>query len=69
MNTAHPVVVPLDPARLAALRGTGIDHGGNTVAPFVDDDGGWALRCCLRDSVAGERLAIVAWQPFSWQGV
>jgi Protein of unknown function (DUF1203) len=69
MNTAQPVVVPLDPARLAALRAAGVDHGGNTVTPFVDADGGWPLRCCLRDSVAGERLAIVAWQPFAWQGV
>ena len=69
MHTSHHVVVALDPSRLAAMRETGVDHGGNAVEPFADDAGGWALRCCLRDSHVGERLAIVAWQPFTWYGV
>lgn len=69
MHTSHHVVVALDPARLTALRENAVDHGGNPVEPFVDDAGGWPMRCCLRDSQVGERLAIVAWQPFTWQGV
>jgi hypothetical protein len=30
---------------------------------FVDDDGGRPLRCCLRDSRPGERIALVAVTP------
>jgi hypothetical protein len=69
MNTTAPVVVALDPARLAELRNAGVDHGGTPLEPFVDDAGGWPLRCCLRDSRVGEQIAIVAWQPFTWKGV
>jgi Protein of unknown function (DUF1203) len=68
MSTTTPVVVALDPARVAAMRGSGVDHGGNPLEPFVDDEGGWPLRCCLRDSEVGEWIAIVAWQPFTWKG-
>lgn len=68
MSTNTPVVVALDPARLAHVREAGVDHGGNRLEPFVDDAGGWPLRCCLRDSNVGERIAVVAWQPFTWAG-
>lgn len=47
---------------------TGLDHGGNAIAPFVDDDGGWPLRCCLTDSAPGDRVAIIAWSPMPWPG-
>jgi Protein of unknown function (DUF1203) len=57
-----------DPDRLAELRERGVDHGGNLVEPFVDQDGGWPLRCCLTDSKPGDELAIVAWAPFDWRG-
>jgi Protein of unknown function (DUF1203) len=57
-----------DPDRLAELWERGVDHGGNVVEPFVDDDGGWPLRCCLTDSKPGDELAIVAWAPFEWRG-
>ncbi len=63
-----PVVLALDPVRLAELRTSGVDHGGNPVQPFTDESGEWPLRCCLRDSVVGERIAIVAWRPFRWTG-
>jgi hypothetical protein len=68
MNTNAPVVVALDPARLTALREAGVDHGGNPLESFVDGEGGWPLRCCLRDSAMGDLIAIVAWQPFTWTG-
>ena len=35
---------------------------------FIDDDGGAPLRCCLRDSRAGERIALVAVTPEGPQG-
>jgi hypothetical protein len=57
-----------DPVRLAHLRRSLIDHGGNRVEGFIDDAGGWPLRCCLTDSAAGDHLAIVAWCPFPWSG-
>ena len=62
------VITGLDPQQLAALRRDLVDHGGNSVEPFIDDAGGWPLRCCLRDSHAGDRLAIVSWNPFPWAG-
>ena len=38
MHTAHPVVVPLDPTRLAALRAAGVDHPRIIgVAPGADE--------------------------------
>lgn len=61
-------ILGLDPAQLVELRASGIDHGGNQVEPFVDDRGGWSLRCCLRDSAPGDGLAVVAWSPFPWPG-
>ena len=35
---------------------------------FIDDEGGRPLRCCLRDSRPGERLALVAVTPEGPQG-
>jgi hypothetical protein len=52
--------------RLASILERGIDDGGNEIASFTDDDGGWPLRCCLRDSAPGDRLAIIAFSPFAW---
>ena len=61
-------LVGTDADRLATLRRSGVDVWGNLVEPFVDADGGWPLRCCLRDSEPGDLLAIVAWCPFPWSG-
>jgi hypothetical protein len=61
-------IVGVEPDRLAELRTTGLDHSGNPVVPFIDQDGGWPLRCCLTDSIAGDELAIAAWSPFPWRG-
>lgn len=58
----------IDRARLAAVLAAGVDDGGNAIEPFVDDEGGWPLRCCLQDSAVGERVAIIAWSPFDWSG-
>lgn len=45
-------VTPL-PASLAAA----------ATRTWIDDEGGAALRCCLRDSLPGERVALVSVTP------
>lgn len=62
------VVTGTDPDQLQSLRNTGIDHHALPVTAFVDQDGEWPLRCCLADSRPGDRLAIVGWSPFPWNG-
>jgi hypothetical protein len=61
------VVAGTDATALARLRSDGVDHRGNPIEPFVDETGGWTLRCCLRPSDPGDVLAIVAWDPFPWR--
>lgn len=68
MTTTPTRIAGIDPDELAGLRRSGIDHGGNPVHPFTDDGGDWPLRCCLTDSAVGDKLAIVNWSPFPWNG-
>ena len=28
----------------------------------------WQLRCCLADSQVGDRIAVIVWSPFRWDG-
>jgi len=51
-------------AALASSR----DHAGNPIDSFVDPEGDWPLRCCLRQSEPGDDIAIIAWSPFPWKG-
>jgi hypothetical protein len=51
----------LDPAVLGELQG--VDDAGRPMRPFVDDEGGAPLRCCLRRSEPGERIALVTYAP------
>ena len=51
---------------LVSILDHGLDEVGHPVEPFTDEDGGWPLRCCLRDSRPGDRLAIIAFSPFRW---
>ena len=55
---------------LAEALASGVDPGGNRIEPFIDEDGGSGrpLRCCLSDSQVGDRIALIAWSPFLWQG-
>ncbi|GEB61006.1 DUF1203 domain-containing protein [Streptomyces gardneri] len=48
-------------AVLARLRVT--DDAGRPFVPFVAEEGGGPLRCCLRAAVAGERIALVSYAP------
>ncbi|MEH0578723.1 MULTISPECIES: DUF1203 domain-containing protein [Streptomyces] len=52
---------PMDPTVLKELRTA--DDAGRPAAPFTDEEGGAPLRCCLRRSEPGERIALVSYAP------
>ncbi|AQS69576.1 DUF1203 domain-containing protein [Streptomyces pactum] len=52
---------PIGPVALCELRAA--DDAGRVPAPFTDDEGGAPLRCCLRRSRPGERIALVSYAP------
>lgn len=55
-------VLPIRTDHLDALLAAGRDDDGNPVEPFTDSSGGLPLRCCLRDSTPGERVALIAYR-------
>lgn len=57
------VISPIPAARLEAMRRDGTDDAGERFEPFVTDEDGAPLRCCLREARAGERLALIAYRP------
>ena len=49
---------------LQRIRARGTDDFGNAIVGQADSDAdGVPLRCCLREAAAGERFALIAWQP------
>ncbi|MGW7365693.1 DUF1203 domain-containing protein [Streptomyces sp. NPDC054841] len=52
---------PIDEATLGELRVR--DDAGRPCRPHTDEEGGAPLRCCLRPSEAGERIALVSYAP------
>lgn len=52
---------PITPAVLKELRER--DDAGRPMVPFADAEGGAPLRCCLRKSEPGERIALVSYAP------
>ncbi|MET8976184.1 DUF1203 domain-containing protein [Streptomyces sp. NPDC004539] len=54
-------VSPIPPAVLESLRTT--DDAGRPVHPYPDPEGDAPLRCCLRDSGKGERIALITYAP------
>jgi hypothetical protein len=58
----------IDPDQLTDTLAAGVDCAGNPIEPFIDEEGGWPLRCCLTDSLPGDEVAIIAWSPFRWNG-
>ncbi|MEW2166201.1 DUF1203 domain-containing protein [Streptomyces sp. NPDC007084] len=52
---------PIPPTVLKELRDT--DDAGRPAVPVTDTEGGAPLRCCLRRSAPGERVALVAYAP------
>ncbi|MFD7706720.1 DUF1203 domain-containing protein [Streptomyces sp. NPDC059786] len=60
-TTTHHFARAIEPGALKELRDT--DDAGRPCAPFTDDEGGAPLRCCLRRSEPGERIALVSYAP------
>ncbi|HWT80106.1 MAG TPA: DUF1203 domain-containing protein [Candidatus Methylomirabilis sp.] len=54
-------VHPIDPDTLQQLRK--LDDADRPPAVSIDDGGGLPLRCCLRGSTPGERVALVSYAP------
>lgn len=52
---------PIEEAALKELRAR--DDAGRACVPYTDEEGGAPLRCCLRPSAAGERIALVSYAP------
>ncbi|MBT2391030.1 DUF1203 domain-containing protein [Streptomyces sp. ISL-1] len=52
---------PIEPTALKQLRDT--DDAGRPCLPYTDTEGGEVLRCCLRRSGTGERIALVSYAP------
>ena len=66
MATSSEITVALqvraiDPDALSQLRRR--DDAGHPPRLMTDEDGGSPLRCCLRLSRAGERVALVSYAP------
>jgi hypothetical protein len=57
------VFEPIPPGELEELRAAGVDEAGNQLAVQTDTHGGSPLRCCLRESVPGERVLLIAYTP------
>ncbi|MFP8908033.1 DUF1203 domain-containing protein [Streptomyces atacamensis] len=53
--------LPIPPPVLERLRAE--DDAGRPALPFADGEGGAPLRCCLRLSRPGERIALVTYAP------
>ncbi|MFF4847262.1 DUF1203 domain-containing protein [Streptomyces sp. NPDC001194] len=60
-RTALHAARPVAPATLAGLRAR--DDAGRPCRPYEDPEGGAPLRCCLRRSLPGERIALVSYAP------
>ncbi|MFJ1600376.1 DUF1203 domain-containing protein [Streptomyces sp. NPDC088261] len=52
---------PLTPTALKELRVS--DDAGRPMRPYTDTEGAHPLRCCLRPSAVGDRIALVSYAP------
>ncbi len=57
LRSARPVPAPVVKELLTT------DDAGRPAVPFTDHEGGAPLRCCLRHSREGERIALVSYAP------
>lgn len=50
-------------SELEKIRAAGADEAGNPLVVQVDVHGGSPLRCCLRETRAGEQVLLIAYTP------
>jgi hypothetical protein len=62
-------IAALPPETLARLRAAGVDDFGNDLVVTTEPEGGHPLRCCLSEARPGDRIALLAYRPFPWDGV
>lgn len=66
-------VIAIDPARLDAIRGRGLDEHGNRLVPLTASGSGEPLRCCLRYADRGEAIMLISYAhlpgPSVWREV
>ncbi len=67
-TTAAIRISPISTDRLQQIWAGGLDDNGESPVASVDELGGAPLRCCLRDSRRGERLALIGYRPASQPG-
>ncbi|HEY2552919.1 MAG TPA: DUF1203 domain-containing protein [Streptosporangiaceae bacterium] len=58
----------IPPATLDQVRSAGVDEAGHQVTAQADTGGGSPLRCCLRESLPGEELLLIAYTPPGTRG-
>jgi Protein of unknown function (DUF1203) len=59
---------PIPAATLDGIRAVGVDEAGNRLTMQTDTGGGSPLRCCLRETVPGERVLLIAHTPPGGRG-
>ena len=59
---------PIRAATLDGIRAAGVDEAGNRLTVQTDTGGGSPLRCCLRLTVPGERVLLIAYTPPGGRG-
>jgi hypothetical protein len=52
---------PIRAATLDGIRAARVDEAGNRLTVRTDTGGGSPLRCCLRETVPGERVLLIAY--------
>ncbi|MEU9343376.1 DUF1203 domain-containing protein [Streptomyces sp. NPDC048278] len=58
-TTFPPVPIPAETLQELRVR----DDAGKPPSPYTDDEGGAPLRCCLRSSTVGDRIALLSYAP------
>jgi hypothetical protein len=59
---------PIPAATLDGIRAAGVDEAGQPLTVQTDTDGGSPLRCCLRETVPGDRVLLIAYTPPGGRG-
>lgn len=63
LAAAGLIAEPIPAADLRQIRAAGTDEAGNRLTVQTEAAGGSPLRCCLRESLPGERVLLIAYTP------